>query len=227
MNEPSSGQPGADYTFYDLVRKGILISLPVILYLSLIYFTISLLYRLLTPVSTMISIGSDEINWFTHLISLMLLIFIFVFVGYLTRYRSLSRMAVSIENRYLVKAPLYMTIRDMVQHFSGLKKMPFSQVVLVDPYGNGIKLTGFVSEEITPELYTIFVPTAPNPLNGNIYHVPKASLTFLNVPPEIAMRSIVSMGNGSSSLFPDQTGSLLSEIQIHSSTSPTEEIMGV
>ena len=113
----------------------------------------------------------------------------------------MQELAITIEDNFLVKAPLYVLVRDTVQQFSGLKKMPFSQVVLVDPYGNGVLLTGFVSEEVTPDLFTIFVPTAPNPLNGNIYHVPKSNLIFLPVSPEVAMRSIVSMGNGSSALL--------------------------
>ncbi|MCB0665950.1 MAG: DUF502 domain-containing protein [Saprospiraceae bacterium] len=206
-SDPKSGEFGTESSISSLLRKGLLITLPFLIYISLLYFLLSLLYRLLTPLSTMISVGSDSITWTTHLISIFLLLISFLFIGYLTQYQRFKRIAESVENRYLVKAPLYMLVRDTVQQFTGLKKMPFSQVVLVDPFDNGIKLTGFVSEEVSPDLYTIFVPTAPNPLNGNIYHVPVANLTFLSIPPEIAMRSIVSMGNGSSALFRQKSGS--------------------
>jgi uncharacterized membrane protein len=81
--------------------------------------------------------------------------------------------------------------------------MPFSQVVLVDPYGTGTMLTGFVTEQVSETMYTIFVPTAPNPTNGNIYHVPFERLKFLNVSAEEAMKTVVSVGSGSSVLFYD------------------------
>lgn len=79
--------------------------------------------------------------------------------------------------------------------------MPFRQVVLVDAYNTGVLLTGFVTETAAEGIYTVFVPTAPNPMNGNIYHVPVSQLRFLDIEPEKAMRSIVGMGTGSSILF--------------------------
>lgn len=194
------------------LQKGMLLTLPLVIYLFLIYFGIRLLYQLLTPMSTILSGGAEEISWTVHFVSLFLLILIFIGAGYLTKFRSVQELAITIEDNFLVKAPLYVLVRDTVQQFSGLKKMPFSQVVLVDPYGNGVLLTGFVSEEITPDLFTIFVPTAPNPLNGNIYHVPKSNLIFLAVNPEVAMRSIVSMGNGSSALLRFKNNQVVNQI---------------
>jgi uncharacterized membrane protein len=48
-------------------------------------------------------------------------------------------------------------------------------------------MTGFVTDQVGTDIYTIFIPTAPNPTNGNIYHVPKESLTFLSVDTQVAM----------------------------------------
>jgi uncharacterized membrane protein len=105
------------------------------------------------------------------------------------------------ENNYLLQIPLYSTIQEIIAQFTGLKKMPFSQVVLVDAYNTGVLLTGFITESVTKDIYTVFVPTAPNPMNGNIYHVPASQLKFLDIEPEKAMRTIVGMGTGSSLLF--------------------------
>ena len=81
--------------------------------------------------------------------------------------------------------------------------MPFKQVVLVDPFDSGVLMTGFVTEKINEDLYTVFVPTAPNPTNGNIYHVPKTRLHLLTSKADEAMRTVVGMGTGSSCLFDD------------------------
>jgi uncharacterized membrane protein len=82
-----------------------------------------------------------------------------------------------------------------------MKDLPFSQVVLFDPYNTGVLMTGFVTDKINDELFTIFVPTAPNPMNGNIYHAPKTTLTFLTVSSQEAMRTIMGMGTGSGDMI--------------------------
>ena len=79
--------------------------------------------------------------------------------------------------------------------------MPFKQVVLVDPFDSGVLMTGFVAEEIENGLFTVFVPTAPNPTNGNVYHVPASRLKFLDIKAEKAISTVVGMGTGSSCLF--------------------------
>jgi uncharacterized membrane protein len=62
-------------------------------------------------------------------------------------------------------------------------------------------MTGFVTEEVGNDLYTVFVPTAPNPTNGFVFHIPASRLQFVEVKTESAMRTVVGMGTGSSCLF--------------------------
>ncbi len=108
------------------------------------------------------------------------------------------------EGEYLRNVPLYGTLKELVQQFSGLKKVPFSQVVLIDPFDSGVLMTGFITEKVSDDIYTIFVPTAPNPTNGNIYHVPKSRLKLISTPAEAAMRTVVGMGTGSTCLFKER-----------------------
>ena len=70
-------------------------------------------------------------------------------------------------------------------------------------------MTGFITDQINDTLYTIFVPTAPNPTNGNIYHVPKELITFLDVSTQDAMRTVMGMGTGTCDML---SGMDLSEI---------------
>ena len=99
----------------------------------------------------------------------------------------------------LSRIPFYSTLRDTVQQFFGRKKMPFSQVVIAEVMNT--KMTGFVTDERDDHTFTIFVPTAPNPTNGFIFHVKESQLEFLDARPEDAMRTIFGMGTGSSKLF--------------------------
>ena len=188
------------YIFKTLL-DGALLVLP----LAIILFVLSLLFKfvfnLLVPISNLLSSGSEEPHWSVNFISLLvLLVFLFI-IGLAVRNRAGKFYFYYLERNYLSQIPLYTVVRDTVQQFTGLKKMPFSQVVLVDPFKTGVLMTGFVTEEISQDMFTVFVPTAPNPTNGNIYHIPRDCIRFLEVGPEKAMRTVVGMGTGSSCLF--------------------------
>ena len=91
---------------------------------------------------------------------------------------------------------MYNIIKETVQQFSGQKEMPFRKVVLVDPFNTGAKMTGFITDE-TDGIYTVFVPTAPNPTNGFVFHMPANQVELLNVETDKALRSIIAIGVGS------------------------------
>jgi len=95
-------------------------------------------------------------------------------------------------------------VYETVYQFAGVKDLPFSEVVLIDPFNTGTLMTGFVTDktEMSEDgIYTVFVPTAPNPTNGNIYHVKYDAIRFLDIGPQDAMRTIVGMGTGSKALI--------------------------
>jgi uncharacterized membrane protein len=194
--------PWNKHPFLSVLGRGLLLALPLMIFLTLIYLAIKLIISLVAPLTSLLAAGAEVPPWYLHVFSLIFLVGVLFFIGMIPQYGIANVWAKKFKRSYLSRLPFYTVIDDTVQQFSGLKKMPFSQVVLVNPYGNGVQLTGFISEEVNPDLFTVFVPTAPNPLNGNIYHVPRANLTFLPISPEVAMRSIVGMGNGSSYLFP-------------------------
>ena len=62
-------------------------------------------------------------------------------------------------------------------------------------------MTGFITEDHGDGTVTLFVPTAPNPTNGFVFHVPEKSIRRLKVSSEDAMRSIIGIGVGSNKLM--------------------------
>jgi uncharacterized membrane protein len=195
------------YIFRTLI-DGSLLVLPLAIILFALYLLFRFVFNLLVPISAILSSGNAEPHWSVNIISLIVLLIFLFGVGLLTRNRSGKFYYTYFERNYLSHIPLYTTVKDTVQQFSGLKKMPFSQVVLIDPFKTGVLMTGFVTEEVTEDIFTVFVPTAPNPTNGNIYHVPKECIRFLDVGTEKAMRTVVSMGTGSTCLFPPEVNKL-------------------
>src|SRR5699024_4442080 len=102
---------------------------------------------------------------------------------------------------FLYQIPLYSTFRETIRQFTGAKELPFQRVALVDIFDTGTLMTAFVIQRSSDDRCTVYVPTAPNPANGNVYHVTLEQMQFVNVKLESALRSVVSMGAGSKSLF--------------------------
>ncbi len=182
--------------FLDTLLQGFLILLPLTIILILLSFVFNFIFKIVSPISFVLDSGAEEPHWSINFLSIgILMLFIFI-IGALIRNKLGKTYFSRFEKKYLTKLPLYSLIHQTVYQFVGLKKLPFSDVVLIDPFKTGTLMTGFVTDKINEELYTIFVPTAPNPTNGNIYHVPKNSITFLNVQTQDAMRTIMGMGTG-------------------------------
>ena len=187
--------------FITTVIGGVVVILPITLFIALIRFFYLFTTRLLTPISNLIDFPSDHKKWIVDLISFGVVIALFFLIGLIVRTEFGKRFFSSIERNWLSQLPLYDTVRDTVRQFTGQKKMPFSQVVLVDVFGTPTRMTGFVTEELGDGRYTVFVPTGPNPTNGFIFHVNAAQIEFLDVRPEEAMRTIIGVGTGSQVLF--------------------------
>ncbi|WPR73435.1 DUF502 domain-containing protein [Algoriphagus sp. NG3] len=185
----------------DSLLQGFLILLPLTIVLILLSIVFNFIFGLVAPLSSALDPGTDKPHWLINLLSLTIFcVFIFL-IGLLVRHKIGKFYFKNFEKKYLTKIPLYNLIHQTVYQFVGLKKLPFSEVVLLDPFRSGTMMTGFITDQIGEELYTVFVPTAPNPTNGNIYHVPKELITFLNATTQDAMRTVMGMGTGTSEML--------------------------
>lgn len=187
--------------FIETLLNGLLLVLPTIIILFLLSIIFKFVFNLVSPISALLDKNADEHKFLINVLALLILVTFIFIIGFIMRSARSIKTFKSFEDRYLLKIPLYSTLQETIAQFSGLKKMPFSQVVLVDAYNTGVLLTGFITEKAGDGIYTVFCPTAPNPMNGNIYHVPATQMKFLDIEPEKAMRTIMGMGTGSSNLF--------------------------
>lgn len=185
----------------DTLIQGFIILLPLSIILLLLSFVFNFIFKIVSPISSILDPKNDDPHWSINFLSLgILVVFIFI-IGAVIKIR-LGKIYFSIfERKYLSKVPLYSMIQQTVLQFVGLKKLPFSEVVLIDPFQSGTMMTGFITDRINDDLITVFVPTAPNPANGNIYHVPKEKLVLLDVSTQDAMKTIMGMGTGTCSML--------------------------
>lgn len=106
-----------------------------------------------------------------------------------------------LESKVLKIAPGYNLVKETVLQFLGHKQTPFSRVALVQLFENQTLATAFITDEHDDGLYTVFVPTGPNPTSGQIFHLRKQFVHPINAGIDDTMRSIISCGAGSKRLL--------------------------
>lgn len=183
---------------------GFVVLLPLAIFVMLLKLIINLVAGLLAPLSNLIKNELDlqVPDFLVSFLAFIIVIFLCFIIGLFIRTRFGKDSFIYFERTYLFKLPLYGTIKETVQQFTGTKKMPFSDIVLVDVFGNGTRMTGFVTDEHASGNLTVFVPTGPNPTNGFIFHVTKDQVTRVDEGVKIddAMRTIIGVGVGSSGI---------------------------
>ena len=181
---------------------GLVVILPLTLFIFLVQLIVRFTAKLLKPIRAIIPFSESVSSGLLDLISLSIVLALFFFVGIVVRTSVGGKMFTRFEQRWLMNLPLYGVLRETVRQFLERDNTPFSQVVLVDAFGSGALMTGFVTDdEVGGGYVTVFVPTAPNPTNGFVFHIKREELRYVDTRPEDAMSSIIGVGTGSSSLF--------------------------
>jgi len=104
-------------------------------------------------------------------------------------------------------APGYRMVKEVVvQIFGSSNNSPFANGMVARVKLFGIdcptEVTALVVDHYDGDIYTVFMPTGPNPTSGNIYHVKKEQVTlYPDVKLDSAMRTVIACGAGSGELF--------------------------
>ena len=185
--------------FRTTLLGGAVVVLPVTIFILLVKLVFDFLRAIIAPISNIIKIPFITSDALIDLITLVLIIVFFFFVGLFVKTRLGRGIVGLVEEELLSRLPLYGAIKETVLQLTGAKRMPFSQVVVVEAFGT--QMYGFVADEHADGKYTIFVPTAPNPTNGFIFYMTPDQVKLVDVKPEDAIRMIISIGTGAGKLF--------------------------
>ncbi len=117
-----------------------------------------------------------------------------------------GRRLIAAGEEFVARVPLlnrvYRTFRQIVQALVSNKREVFSKVVLVEFPRKGLYSLGFVTqdtrgpvqESIAPDVYSVFLPTAPNPTSGFLIFVPKEEVREVQLSVEDALKLVISGG---------------------------------
>ena len=175
---------------------------PLTLMILLFRWMINIIGRTLTPLVETIMQDPDPNPYFKfalYVITAAAILLFFFIIGLVVRTRMVKFLNRA-EDRYLQKIPGYKLAKETVQQFFGKNRSFFKEVVLVDIYNSGVLMTGFITDDQGSTI-TVFVPTGPNPTSGLIYHVPAERVTKTGSAVDLAMKTIISCGAGSSEVF--------------------------
>jgi uncharacterized membrane protein len=135
----------------------------------------------------------------------LIVIVLVTLLGYVSRY-VFGKFFFSIGDRFIQTIPgvsaVYNTVRQIVNTFSSQSRHMFNKVVLVEFPRQGCWTIGFLTNTVEGEaqtkagsdVWTVFVPTTPNPTSGFLLMLPKADIIELDMPVGEGMKMIISGG---------------------------------
>lgn len=140
------------------------------------------------------------------ILSTLIVIVLVTLLGYISRLL-IGRYFGTVAERFIAGIPgigtVYTTVRQIVDTFSTQNRNLFSKVVLVEfprPGSYAIafltnKACGEPQAKTKEEVWTLFVPTTPNPTSGFLIMVPRHQITELEMSVGDGMKMVISGGS--------------------------------
>jgi len=147
----------------------------------------------------------QRIPFFWDLVATLVVLMLVTLLGYLSQY-FFGKFFLSIIERSVLSIPgvgtVYNSVKQIVGTFGSERKHLFNKVVLVQFPRAGSWTIGFLTNRSQGEaqaraggeMWTVFVPTTPNPTSGFLLILPQAEIIELEMSVGEGMRMILSGG---------------------------------
>ena len=103
----------------------------------------------------------------------------------------------TIFNNIPIIKTIYTPIKDILSNVSRDNNTSFQESVLIEFPQKGMQSIGFITNKNLivhgESKVSVFIPTTPNPTNGFLIIVDESELTYLDMPIEDGIKSVVSM----------------------------------
>ncbi|MCK7597246.1 DUF502 domain-containing protein [Microbulbifer sp. CAU 1566] len=186
---------------------GLAVVLPIAIFIMLFQWLFGQISELVAPATEWMQTHTEFKDNFARQIVIALILGLCFLIGLLVK-TSVGRWAHRHLDFWLGKlAPGYNTIKDLVLQFigggggEGVLSGPVARA-RIHGADNPLAVTAIVTSQHANGDYTVYVPTAPVPTSGFVYHLPPECVEILpHVTVEAAMKSIVACGSGSGTLL--------------------------
>ena len=179
----------AEFTKTTLIG-GVLIILPVYLAALLLAKTVKGILELLSPVTSQIPAAVE----FRQVLAIALLVAVCFIVGLIVRTGPGLRAKNAFERSVLEKLPGYTFLRGLTARLSGRSEEHTLQPALVEI--EEALVPALIVEELDDGSYTVLVPSAPTPMAGSIYILPRDRVHPVDIPLTKAIGVFTKWGTG-------------------------------
>jgi len=140
-----------------------------------------------------------------NVLATIIVVTLITLLGYVSRY-VLGKYFGGLAERFIQTIPgvsgVYNTVKQIVSTFSTQNRNLFSKVVLVEFPRKGAHTLAFLTSKtqgeaqarVGQELWTVFVPTTPNPTGGYLLLIPKDEIIELEMSVGDGMKLVISGG---------------------------------
>ena len=149
------------------------------------------------------SLRDLELLW--NIMATLVAILLVTALGYVSRY-VFGRYFGGLTERFIQSIPgvsgVYNMVKQIVATFSTQNRNLFNKVVLIEFPRKGCYSIGFLTNKVSgepqrkigDEVWTVFVPTSPNPTSGFLLMLPKSEIVELDMSTGEGMKMIISGG---------------------------------
>lgn len=191
---------------------GFMVILPIAIFILLLDWLLGLVSLLIRPLSEWLVVQTEFTNIVADVVGVLLLLITCFLIGLFIK-TSVGEWIHDQIDEWLSKlAPGYKTIREVVSQLLGGKgntSLLRGEVCRAYIMGRaaGVSVTAIVTAKHTNGDLTVYVPTAPIPTSGFVYHLSADCVDLLpHVNVEEAMRTVIACGSGSQIISAGKVG---------------------
>jgi uncharacterized membrane protein len=190
-----------------ILLGGLAVVLPSLLLLMVLQWLVLLMADLLGPLTELVSRRAGFDRWLALAAVAVLLLVACFGIGLVVRTRIGRWLHEVLENGLARVVPGYRITRDLVQELLGGHegaRLLGGAPALARIHGleSPVKVTAIVTSRHADGGYTVYVPTAPFPTSGFVYHLPADCVELLpGVSVEAALRTVITCGAGSAEVL--------------------------
>jgi uncharacterized membrane protein len=190
---------------------GVFFLVPVAIFIWIIVKVLKFLQQLMQPILLSLSntVLADMVV-LQRLIAVVVLLLICLGAGMLAQTQMAKQFLNWLEDTVLGLVPGYKVLSTMGKNMSGIDAQ--DHPVVLARVDDGWQLS-FLIDQISEDLYTVFVPGSPQPWSGSVYHMEKNKIIWTDLTKKQAIGCLQQIGIGSADMLKgkfDVTGSLQS-----------------
>ena len=190
-----------------ILLGGLAVVLPGLLLLMVLQWLVLLTADLLSPLTELVSRRAGFDRWLALAAVTVLLLAACFGIGLVVRTRVGRWLHEVVEKGLARVVPGYRTTRDLVRELLGGHegaRLLGGEPALARIHGleSPVQVTAIVTSRHADGGYTVYVPTAPFPTSGFVYHLPPDCVELLpGVTVEAALRTVIACGAGSAEVL--------------------------